>query len=209
MIPVTWERVFWGCPDFEPMEHNGNQWFWWIPFQVKWFEPGVKTVSLSMIWRFYYFYCWNAMAKLKLLSRHLCRVFVIAGPRSGNIKTAQKQNVSGRSTWAMNIMNCFFPTFPNAEHHFSVIRWSALWFGESHSTPGPPGKLLQPSPHLQLHGEAFLEEGIRVPSAAAETDHGILLVGLVLLATNQALVPACGQVIDVVMALGDFPIKTY
>ena len=42
---------------------------------------------------------------------------------------------------------------------------------------------------LQLHGEALLKEGVRVAPAAAEADHGVLLVGLVLLATDQALVP--------------------
>ena len=61
---------------------------------------------------------------------------------------------------------------------------------------------------LQLHGEAFLEEGIRVTSAAAEADHGILLIGLVLLATNQALVPIvnngkmCGKRQPKLMVLG-------
>ena len=42
---------------------------------------------------------------------------------------------------------------------------------------------------LQLHGKALLEEGVRVASAAAEADHGILLIRLVLLAADQALVP--------------------
>mmetsp|Transcript_44166 Transcript_44166/g.136882 ORF Transcript_44166/g.136882 Transcript_44166/m.136882 type:complete len:534 (-) Transcript_44166:737-2338(-) len=41
---------------------------------------------------------------------------------------------------------------------------------------------------LELHGEALLEEGVRVPAAAAEADHGVLLVGLVLVAPDEALV---------------------
>mmetsp|Transcript_5226 Transcript_5226/g.12433 ORF Transcript_5226/g.12433 Transcript_5226/m.12433 type:complete len:481 (+) Transcript_5226:192-1634(+) len=41
---------------------------------------------------------------------------------------------------------------------------------------------------LQLHGEALLEEGVSVPPAATEANHGILLIRLVLLSSDQALV---------------------
>mmetsp|Transcript_6288 Transcript_6288/g.14487 ORF Transcript_6288/g.14487 Transcript_6288/m.14487 type:complete len:510 (-) Transcript_6288:1331-2860(-) len=41
---------------------------------------------------------------------------------------------------------------------------------------------------FQLHGEALLEERVGVPTAAAEANHGVLLVRLILLTTNEALV---------------------
>ena len=42
---------------------------------------------------------------------------------------------------------------------------------------------------LQFHSKALLKERVSVTSATTETDHGILFIWLILLTTNQALVP--------------------
>mmetsp|Transcript_46149 Transcript_46149/g.119750 ORF Transcript_46149/g.119750 Transcript_46149/m.119750 type:complete len:372 (-) Transcript_46149:323-1438(-) len=48
--------------------------------------------------------------------------------------------------------------------------------------------LADPLHGLQLQGEALLEGGVRVAAAAAEADHGVLLVGLVRLPADEGLV---------------------